>query len=177
MKLLVRRFLSSVLVAAATVVSRWIASVGPGIRPGAVCRLPDRFILSAMRLFRSRVAVALVAVATFAAVSVPAIGAAEVREPEWDGTSHSPGWVQAENQREGTDAWRITNQNYVGFVEGYAGATSALLGEVVTLYVRTTAPGFTAAVYRMGYYGGTYARLVWTSDPVAAVAQIGRAHV
>ena len=80
MKLLVRRFLSSVLVAAATVVSRRVASVGPGIRPGAVCRLPDRFILGVMRLFRSRVAVALVAVATFAAVSVPAIGAAEVRE-------------------------------------------------------------------------------------------------
>lgn len=89
----------------------------------------------------------------------------------WDGTSHAAGWVAAENQRPGTDAWRIKNSNKVGMIEGYAGTTSANIGDVVTLHVRTAAPTFIVEAYRMGYYGGTFGRLVWTSDSVSSIVQ------
>jgi hypothetical protein len=36
-------------------------------------------------------------------------------------------------------------------------------GDSVVLYVSTTAPTYAVELYRMGYYGGTGARLVWTS--------------
>jgi hypothetical protein len=77
-----------------------------------------------------------------------------------DGTEAA--WVVAENQRPGSTAWQIT-LTPSGTIAGFANVTSARVGDDVSLYVSTDAPSFTVQAYRMGYYGGAGARLVWTS--------------
>ena len=49
---------------------------------------------------------------------------------------------------------------------GYAGQASVLPGEPVTVYASTTARSFTVSAFRMGWYGGDRARLVWRSGTV-----------
>jgi hypothetical protein len=74
-------------------------------------------------------------------------------------------WVVAENKRPGTEAWRIpagTPPNIAGF----ASSTYAGPGDKVTLYVSTNAARFRVEAYRMGYYQGKGARLVWQSKEV-----------
>ena len=46
---------------------------------------------------------------------------------------------------------------------GYAGLASALPGEPVPLYVSTTARSFRVLAFRMGWYRGDLARLIWQS--------------
>ena len=82
------------------------------------------------------------------------------------------GWVARENALPGTDSWRITattpparRLREQGAIEGYADRTSASPGDTVTLFVATGAETWWAEVYRMGWYGGKQARLIWRSDP------------
>jgi hypothetical protein len=75
-----------------------------------------------------------------------------------------PGWVAAENRRRGTTAWRITERGAPHAIEGYADRVSASAGDAVALYVSTTARRFRVEAYRMGWYGGARARLLWRSD-------------
>jgi hypothetical protein len=75
-----------------------------------------------------------------------------------------PGWVAAENRRRGTTAWRITVRGEPHAIEGYADRVSASAGDAVTLYVSTTARRFRVEAYRMGWYRGARARLLWRSD-------------
>ncbi len=70
-------------------------------------------------------------------------------------------WVIEENKRPGTTAWRISGAG--GGIAGFASRTDAAAGQHVTLYVSTAAPTFRAEAFRMGYYQGTGARLVWQS--------------
>ena len=49
---------------------------------------------------------------------------------------------------------------------GYAGQASVLPGEPVTIYASTTALSFTVSAFRMGWYRGDRARLVWHSATV-----------
>ena len=91
----------------------------------------------------------------------------------------SPGWLAAENALPGTDAWRITKEvpgaqpiTAVGAIEGYADTTSAQPGDVVTLFVATDAPTWHVEAYRMGWYGGTQGRLIWTSEETPSTWQL-----
>src|SRR6266540_497023 len=77
-----------------------------------------------------------------------------------------PGWVAAENRRHGTTAWRITARGARHAIEGYADRVSASAGDTVTLYVSTTARRFRVEAYRMGWYDGARARLLWRSERV-----------
>lgn len=70
-------------------------------------------------------------------------------------------WVVQENQQPGTTNWQISNPPADGFIEGYADQTYAATGQPVHLYVSTSAPSFHVEAYRIGYYGGTGARLIW----------------
>jgi hypothetical protein len=79
-------------------------------------------------------------------------------------------WIERENERPGTTAWRITAPG-PGTISGYADRTYASAGQTVGLYVSTNAPSFHVEAYRMGYYQGTGARLVWTSSPRPGQAQ------
>lgn len=78
-------------------------------------------------------------------------------------------WVVAENQRKGTAGWRISGA--AAGIEGYSNAIEATQGQVVTLYVSTASRDFRAELYRMGYYQGLGARLVWTSSRQTGVMQ------
>jgi hypothetical protein len=81
-------------------------------------------------------------------------------------------WVLAENRRPGTTSWVIrTAQPEPPGIEGYLDHASAQRGERVVLRVRTVASRFRVEAYRMGWYGGTGARLVYRSGPVPATAQ------
>jgi hypothetical protein len=79
-------------------------------------------------------------------------------------------WVMRENQRPGTTAWQI-NGRPSGTIAGYADRTYAADGDTTALYVSTTAPHWHVEAYRMGYYQGTGARLVWRSPEVASKQQ------
>src|SRR5436305_8400220 len=72
-------------------------------------------------------------------------------------------WMQVENAKPGTSDWRISNAGKDGQLEGYADKVSAQQGETVRLFVSTKDPGFRVEAYRVGYYGGLGARLVWKS--------------
>jgi hypothetical protein len=78
-------------------------------------------------------------------------------------------WVIAENKRLGTTAWRIRHPK--GSIAGFASRTYAKAGQRITLYVTTAAATFRAEAFRMGYYQGTGARLVWQSPEIAGKVQ------
>ncbi len=90
-------------------------------------------------------------------------------------------WVQAENSKPGSTGWNITgagnqssgtNQGWSHHsIEGYADHVSVQQGDIVKLYVSTTAATFHVEAYRMGWYGGKGGRLVWTSAEVRGVKQ------
>jgi hypothetical protein len=69
--------------------------------------------------------------------------------PEWD--------------RPGDRDWRVVRVGRQHDVEGFADHDSVLAGEPVRLYVSTVAGRFRVRAYRMGWYRGALARLVWLS--------------
>ncbi len=73
-------------------------------------------------------------------------------------------WVIEENDKPGTTAWEIHGAH--AGISGFAGLAYARPGQQVTLYVSTTGRTFRAQAFRMGYYQGRGARLVWTSAQV-----------
>ena len=80
-------------------------------------------------------------------------------------------WVIDENARPGTSAWRLAPATRPGTIEGFADHVSAVAGERVGLFVSTTEPAFRVEAYRMGFYQGLGARLIWTSGPIPGVEQ------
>jgi hypothetical protein len=97
------------------------------------------------------------------AAAAPA-GAAAARD-------RGPGWVAVENRRPGTASWRISRLGARTAIEGWADHASATTGQRVRLYVSTTAPSFKVQAYRMGWYRGRGARLVWRSPRVVGRRQ------
>ena len=86
----------------------------------------------------------------------------------------SPG-PTGEAAKPGNADWRITNAGPDRAIEGWADKVSVLPGDSVGLYVSTTAPGFKISAYRMGWYGGARARLVWQSDRLPGTKQAAAA--
>jgi hypothetical protein len=84
------------------------------------------------------------------------------------GASRRPpaGRAVSENSRPGDPHWQISNLGAPMAIVGYAGQASVLPGEPVTLYVSTTARSFRVSAFRMGWYHGDKARLVWQSGAV-----------
>jgi hypothetical protein len=80
-------------------------------------------------------------------------------------------WVVRENELRGTTAWEITAPGGAGGIEGYASAVQATSGQEITLYVSTAAPTYVVQAFRMGYYGGAGARLVWQSRALPGTVQ------
>ncbi|MGH9306577.1 MAG: N,N-dimethylformamidase beta subunit family domain-containing protein [Acidimicrobiales bacterium] len=81
------------------------------------------------------------------------------------------GWIAIENAKPGTSAWTISKPQRPHSIEGYADHVSAQRGTAVQLFVSTTAPTFHVEAYRMGYYQGYQARLVWRSAEVPGMVQ------
>jgi hypothetical protein len=74
-------------------------------------------------------------------------------------------WVVEENKLPGTTKWKIP-EGSPGLIAGFASTTYAAHGDHVTLYVTTSAARLHVDAYRMGYYQGKGARLVWQSPEV-----------
>ncbi|MEY9872196.1 hypothetical protein ABH931_001670 [Streptacidiphilus sp. MAP12-33] len=92
------------------------------------------------------------------------------------GATPAPTGVQsaatlAENAKPGATDWRITRLGAPEDIEGYTDRASARPGEPLALHVSTTAPAFTVSAYRVGWYGGAQARLVWRSQRVTGTRQ------
>jgi hypothetical protein len=66
--------------------------------------------------------------------------------------------IALENARPGSSDWVLTDPADHE-VEGYASATSIERGDTLKLYIHSTDPAVGIAFYRMGWYGGTGARL------------------
>jgi hypothetical protein len=81
--------------------------------------------------------------------------------PGWAGPGPSP--IAAENERPGTTGWRLRRTGAEHEIEGYTDHVSALPGESFRLFVSTISQGYRVKAFRMGWYGGARARLVWTS--------------
>ncbi|MFF4406820.1 N,N-dimethylformamidase beta subunit family domain-containing protein [Streptomyces sp. NPDC001404] len=79
--------------------------------------------------------------------------------------------VPAENGRPGDRDWDLRQRGADRAVEGYADRVSVLPGEAFSLCVSTTARGFRAEAFRMGWYGGAQARRVWASERIPGTAQ------
>jgi hypothetical protein len=79
--------------------------------------------------------------------------------------------ARQEQDLPGDADWRIASAGPPEAIEGYADKVSVLPGEDVGLYVSTTAAGFRVGAYRVGWYGGAQARLVWRSGPVPGTRQ------
>ncbi|MFD0355282.1 N,N-dimethylformamidase beta subunit family domain-containing protein [Streptomyces sp. NPDC127110] len=79
--------------------------------------------------------------------------------------------VPAENSLPGDPGWRVVRPGAPHAVEGFASRTSVLPGEPFDLYVSTPSASYTVSAYRMGWYGGARARLVWRSAPVPGARQ------
>ncbi len=82
-------------------------------------------------------------------------------------------WVVGENRRAGSSAWRLSGVSGGAAIEGYADHTSARVGQTVGLFVSTAASSYHVSAFRMGYYGGLGARLVWSSPALGGVKQAG----
>jgi hypothetical protein len=81
--------------------------------------------------------------------------------------------VRRENARTGSAAWRIKAADVARGTQlaGYADHVSIRPGEPLRLFVTTTARSFTVRAYRLGWYGGTGARLVSTSPVLQGTVQ------
>jgi hypothetical protein len=77
----------------------------------------------------------------------------------------------SENSRAGDPAWRIRHLGRRHAMTGYTGQASVLPGEAITLFASTTARSFTVNAFRMGWYRGDQARLVWRSRAVRGHVQ------
>ncbi|MER6982240.1 N,N-dimethylformamidase beta subunit family domain-containing protein [Streptomyces carpinensis] len=84
--------------------------------------------------------------------------------------SHRP---EAERDRPGTRDWRIASLGAPDAVAGYTDRVSVTPGQECALHVSTTAASFRVSVFRVGWYGGALARLVWRSGPVRGRARPG----
>lgn len=108
-----------------------------------------------MPVLRTSIVVLLLAIATETTFAAPS-------------QADSP--VALENTRPGNSDWVLTDPADHE-VEGYASATSIQRGETIRFYIHSSDPGVTVALYRMGWYGGTGARLVQGGISLPGVRQ------
>jgi hypothetical protein len=73
--------------------------------------------------------------------------------------------IKSEEQQEPRPAssWRIRRTGSIHDIEGWADHTSVEVDEPFRLFVSTTAPFYRVRAFRMGWYGGSLGRLLWTS--------------
>jgi hypothetical protein len=84
-----------------------------------------------------------------------------------------PNPIAAENTCPGTTAWRLDHQlGPVDAIEAFTAPSSVTAGSSVSLYVSTTSASFGFTVYRLGYYQGLGARLVYSSPTLTGINQL-----
>ncbi|WP_257033876.1 N,N-dimethylformamidase beta subunit family domain-containing protein [Streptomyces sp. Ag109_G2-15] len=78
---------------------------------------------------------------------------------------------EAERDAPGTTDWRIRSAGPPDAVTGYTDRVSVAPGEECGLHVSTTAASFRVSAFRVGWYGGKQARLIWASPRIPGRAQ------
>jgi hypothetical protein len=121
--------------------------------------------VSTGRHYSRRDFVGLAAAVPAGAVIAGAVESCTSSPPSARRTSPSRRGV-SENALPGDPAWRIRHVGRAHAMMGFAGQASVLPGEAITLYASTTARSFTVSAFRMGWYRGDQARLVWRSQTV-----------
>ncbi len=101
-------------------------------------------------------------------------GASEVGGSGNPTGSQNDNAIVRENDQPGTSAWQIPSGS-IAYTEisAFAGATSVAPGKSITFYVSTKEPGthYSVNIYRLGWYGGTGARLMSSSQDHIGQAQ------
>jgi hypothetical protein len=77
----------------------------------------------------------------------------------------------SEQDLPGDANWGISSVGEPDTIVGYADQHSVLPGRNFDLYVSTTSTSYQVRAFRVGWYGGAQARLVWTSDAQPGSAQ------
>ena len=81
-------------------------------------------------------------------------------------------WLIDENAKAGAADWTVPDNSATwAKIRGYATATSAQRGDTVGLRVSTEAPVWSVDAYRVGWYGGSGARLIWSSESLPGERQ------
>jgi hypothetical protein len=91
--------------------------------------------------------------------------------PAGSGSNASARKRVRENSLPGDPHWNIKHLGGPAAMMGYTGQASVLPGEPITLYASTTARSFKVNAFRMGWYRGDLARLVWQSGTVPGKRQ------
>jgi hypothetical protein len=87
-------------------------------------------------------------------------------------TGDGGAFIRDENSLTGSRDWTIPDGDVrPRGIEGFADRVSAQAGDVVRLFVRTTAPTFEVVAYRTGFYAGVGARRIWESGTLRATRQ------
>ena len=87
-------------------------------------------------------------------------------------TGNPAQWLIDENAKAGAADWTVPNDSATWEkIRGYATLTSAQRGDTVGLRVSTEAPVWSVDAYRVGWYGGSGARLIWSSESLPGEKQ------
>lgn len=70
--------------------------------------------------------------------------------------------IQIENSQPGTTGWELQIPAYSGQIEGYPSRESLYPGQTISFHVSTKAVSYKLQIFRIGWYGGTGGRLLYT---------------
>lgn len=97
--------------------------------------------------------------------SSPALAKGKVLAPNaCSAVDYSNGWVARENTKVGDANWEaLVSQPRPGTVSGWFDKTSVVCGDTVGLHLSGNNRDVSIKIYRMGYYNGANARLVYST--------------
>ena len=104
---------------------------------------------------------------TTAQNSTPTAGATTPVQPTSASCNvdYSDGWVARENAKQGATSWdALVKRSRLGSVSGWFDKTSVVCGDIIGLHLSGNNRPVSIKIYRMGYYNGAYARLVYSRD-------------
>lgn len=93
-------------------------------------------------------------------------------QPLCDDANKTMNPIVAENTCAGASSWRQTLPlGPSNAIEAFAAPSSVNIGQTVRLYVSTTARTYSFSIYRVGWYQGLGARLLYSSPLIHGIAQ------
>jgi len=101
----------------------------------------------------------------FAAVPISRLRTTKIQN------SSTIGWVTEQNRLKGSTAWKINGSSAGNKLEGFINTTYTADKQDITFYISTTALHYRVRAFRMGYYQGKGARLIWVSKLLTGSVQ------
>ncbi len=80
-------------------------------------------------------------------------------------------WIIRQNQLPGTSAWKIKGPAAGNRLDGFVNTTYISNRHSITFYISTIADSYRIRAFRMGYYQGKGARLIWVSKLIKGYVQ------